>query len=133
MKTKINILIMLFCLLAMETRAQQKALGYVFEDSNKNGKKDRNEKGIANVAVSNGYDVVLTDNNGKYELIVEDDNIIFVIKPSGYKPLVDDNNLPKFYYIHKPLGSPQLKYAGTPPTGKLPKSIDFPLTPTNRK
>ena len=39
------------------------------------------------------------------------------------------NRLPRFYYIHKPHGSPEgLKYAGIAPTGPLPASIDFPLT-----
>ncbi|MCA9067017.1 MAG: metallophosphoesterase, partial [Planctomycetaceae bacterium] len=32
-----------------------------------------------------------------------------------------------FYYIHKPNGSPPLKFAGVKPTGPLPESIDFPL------
>ncbi len=36
-------------------------------------------------------------------------------------------NLPKFYYIHKPKGSPQSQYAGVAPTGELPASVDFPL------
>src|SRR5690606_1110029 len=32
------------------------------------------------------------------------------------------------YYIHKPKGSPDLKYAGVSATGPLPESLDFPLT-----
>lgn len=108
--------------------AQQMANGYVFEDINNNGKKDKKEKGIANIAVSNGIDVVLTDSDGKYNLPVGDDNIIFVIKPTGYKIAVDEYNLPKSYYIHKPKGSPASTYKGVAPTGELPKSIDFALS-----
>jgi hypothetical protein len=115
-----------FCCIAIFS--QQTAKGYVYEDLNKSGKKEKKEKGIAGVAVSNGKDVVLTDNNGYYQLPVGDDNIIFVIKPAGYRTPLDDKNLPVFYCIHKPSGSPEyLRYAGVKPTGKLPPSIDFPL------
>ena len=57
--------------------------------------------------------------------------ILFVIKPRDWKPPVDDHRLPQFYYIHKPAGSPDdsFKFAGVEPTGPLPNSIDFPLTP----
>jgi hypothetical protein len=55
--------------------------------------------------------------------------VLFVIKPSGYQFLLDDQNLPMFYYVHKPGGSPQLKFRGSPPTGPLPEAIDFPLYP----
>src|SRR5690606_25857058 len=74
-----------------------------------------------------GTDVVLTDFEGKYELPVDDDNIISVIKPAGYAVPVDENNLPEFFYIHKPKGSPGLKFKGVEPTGKLPGSVDFAL------
>jgi hypothetical protein len=37
--------------------------------------------------------------------------------------------LPRFYYIHKPQGSPAFKFPGVAPTGPLPESIDFPLYP----
>jgi len=37
------------------------------------------------------------------------------------------DNLPKFFYLHKPDGSPKLKFPGVEPTGALPQSIDFPL------
>ncbi|GAB6122608.1 calcineurin-like phosphoesterase C-terminal domain-containing protein [Dysgonomonas termitidis] len=107
--------------------AQQIAKGYVFEDINNDGQKEKKEKGIANVAVSNGTDVVLTDSEGKYNLPVGDDNIIFVIKPAGYKIPANEYNFPKSYYIHKPKGSPSSFYKGVEPTGELPESIDFGL------
>lgn len=101
--------------------------GYVYEDANRNGKKDRREKGVANVAVSNGREVVLTDVEGKYDLPVNNDNIIFVIKPSGYRIETDEYNLPCSFYVHKTGGSPALHYEGVKPTGKLPASVDFAL------
>jgi len=108
--------------------SQLVAKGTVYEDSNNNGKRDGKEKGITNVAVSNGVDFALTDEKGNYQLAVSNDNIIFVIKPSGYRTRNDDNNLPQFYHIHKPAGSPaSFKYKGVSATSKLPKSIDFGL------
>jgi hypothetical protein len=100
-------------------------MGYVYEDLNRNEKKDRNEKGIAQAAVSNGTEVCLTDAKGKYQLPVGDDNIIFVIKPVGYQAPLNEYNLPKTYYIHKTKGSPALHYEGVKPTGALPESVDF--------
>jgi hypothetical protein len=102
--------------------------GHVYEDANRNGKKDRREKGIGNVAVSNGREVVLTDAEGKYVLNAGDDNIIFVIKPAGYRIETDEYNLPRSFHVHKPGGSPALTYKGVNPTGKLPASLDFALT-----
>lgn len=109
--------------------AQTKATGYVFHDTDGDGKKGNREKGIPQIAVSNGRQVVLTDAKGKYELPVTDNTIIFVVKPSGYRVPLNSNNLPQFYYIHKPKGSPPAKYKGVEPTGPLPKSVDFPLIP----
>ena len=109
--------------------ADSTATGTVFLDTNGNQVMDDSEEGLSGVRVSNGQDVVLTDDSGKYSLTVSDDTIIFVIKPRGYMTPIDKNRLPKFYYIHKPLGSPDgLGYAGVAPTGPLPESINFPLT-----
>lgn len=107
--------------------AQETARGVVFHDVNENGVRDRGENGVPNVGVSNGFDVVQTDRSGAYTLQIDSDEIIFVIKPAGWCTSVDDNNLPRFYYIHKPAGSPASEYGGVPATGPLPASIDFPL------
>lgn len=118
-------------LIAMQAgvMAQTKATGYVFHDADGNGKKGSSEKGIAGVAVSNGVQVVLTDAKGKYELPITENTTFFVIKPAGYRIPLNSNNLPQFYYIHKPKGSPEAKFKGSAPTGPLPKSVDFPLIP----
>lgn len=128
------IFVALGLLLYYNVYAQSIAKGRIFEDTNRNSRIDKKEKGLANVAVSNGKDVVLTDGEGYYQLPVEEDNIIFVIKPSGYSIPLDENNLSKFYYIHKPNGSPEnLRYKGSAATGVLPESIDFGLIPANEK
>lgn len=103
--------------------------GYIFIDGNENGIRDRAEQGLAGVAVSNGEDVVLTNQLGRYELPIGDDAIIFVIKPSGYQVPLNQHNQPQYYYIHKPKGSPQLAFEGVAPTGPLPESVDFALVP----
>lgn len=106
------------------------ARGIVFEDRNQNGLRDAGERGLPAVPVSNQREVVLTDSEGKWSLPYDEDTIFFVIKPSGWATPLDANNLPQFYYVHKPAGSPQhFEYRGVDPTGSLPKSIDFPLHP----
>ncbi len=107
--------------------ASQMAAGIVFEDSNRNKVRDNDEKVLPGVRVSNGREVVATDANGKYSLAVDDDTIIFVIKPTGYQTVIDQLNISRSYYIHKPNGSPKLDFPGVDPTGPLPPTIDFPL------
>lgn len=105
------------------------ARGIVFEDRNGNGVRDADEPGLRGVLVSNGVDVVKTDGDGRYEVSVDNDTIIFVIKPSRFATPVCELNLPRFYYIHKPDGSPDAEYIykGVAPTGAFPESIDFAL------
>jgi predicted phosphodiesterase len=105
--------------------AAQNARGIVYWDKNNNGVYDKNDWGIENVAVSNGKDIVLTDKAGRYSIPADDNCIIFVIKPSYWISATDKNNFLQFYYINKPQGSPALKYPGIPPTGPLPKEINF--------
>ncbi|MBB1150217.1 calcineurin-like phosphoesterase C-terminal domain-containing protein [Myroides sp. NP-2] len=125
-----KIILSIAFLFSLAVGAQDKVIGYVYEDVNANGKKDKKDRPIAEVAVSNGTTVVLTDEQGKYELPLSDDNPIFVIKPTGYRFALDEYNLPKYYYMHKPKGAPKhLKYSGIAPTGKLPKEVNFGLLP----
>lgn len=125
-RTQLSIMLLLFAVVAVN--AQSYVRGYVFEDANRNGRKDRKEKGIPGVSVSNGVAVATTDQDGEYQLPVGDDNIIFVIKPSGFKVPLNEKNQPQFYYIHKPGGHPaSFKYKGSPPTGKLPGRLNFAL------
>ena len=111
--------------------AELMATGVVFEDTDSDRKFTSADKPLEGVRVSNGVDIVKTDAKGRYELAVNDDTTIFLIKPSGYRTVLSKDNLPRFYYIHKPDGSPALKYPGVKPTGNLPESIDFPLYAQN--
>lgn len=106
------------------------ATGIVYVDANQNQVRDAGETKLPDVGVSNGREVVVTDADGKYSLPVDDDTIVFVIKPTGYRTVQDEDHLSRFYYIHKPNGSPKLDFPGVEPTGPLPATIDFPLYPS---
>ncbi len=111
---------------------EELASGCVFHDKNGNRMKDDGERGISGVLVSNGTKLVQTDANGDYAIPVSDDAIVFVIKPKDWMTPVNEQNLPQFYYLHKPKGSPEyLRYKGVDPTGDLPEEINFPLYPEN--
>ena len=124
----------LFCVLAIavagsnqHSAADDFARGTVYLDVNQNQRFDSGDQPLPGIKVSNGVKIVKTDESGKYSLPVADDTIIFVLKPAGYRTPLTKNNLPRFYYHHKPGGSPDLKFKGIKPTGPLPDSIDFPL------
>ncbi len=101
--------------------------GYVFQDDNSNLIFDKWEKGIKEVSVSNQKDIVRTDKQGYYKINIEKEDILFISKPINYKFPVNEKNLPQFYYIYNPDGSPHLEYKGLKPTGELPEKINFPL------
>ncbi|MDX1933526.1 MAG: calcineurin-like phosphoesterase C-terminal domain-containing protein [Capsulimonadales bacterium] len=110
--------------------AQTEATGIVYDDRNGNGKRDPGEPGLPGVPVSNGQEVARTDDAGRYRLPVTDDTVLFVIKPRDRMPPLDPYGVPRSFYLHKPKGSPAMKYPGVAPTGPLPASIDFPLRKT---
>jgi len=104
--------------------------GTVYENRSGGLRRQPTDPGLAGVLVSNGREVVRTDAAGRYTLPIEDEGIVFVIKPTGYAVPVDEQMLPRFYYIHQPAGSPQsldLRFHGIDPTGPLPDAVDFAL------
>ena len=105
------------------------AKGTVFIDSNRNGIKDGLEQGMKGVLVSNGKDVVKTRSMGDFEINLQEDGIVFMIKPSGYMVPQSLDHLPRFYYIHRDHEASCKQYPGMKPTGPLPEHIDFPLFP----
>ncbi len=117
--------------LAVVSQQPQMAKGYVYHDKNKNGKRDAGEPGIAGIKVSDQTLITRTDRNGFWQLPLEEDQDTryFVIKPRNWMTPVSDKQLPVFYYNHKPAGSPKVRFGGVEPTGPLPASIDFALTP----
>jgi N terminal of Calcineurin-like phosphoesterase len=110
----------------MAATAANTVSGVVYENRSGGTRRAAGDPGIAGVLVSNGRDVVKTDAAGRYTLPIDEESIIFVIKPTGYAVPVDEQMLPRFYYIHQPAGSPQslkLRYRGIEPTGALPDSV----------
>ena len=105
------------------------ATGVVFHDANNNGRFDAGERPLPDVRVSNGRQIVPTNRSGRYELPLADDMALFVIKPRGWRTPLSADMLPQFYHLHKPHGSPPLKFGGVAATGPLPESVDFALYP----
>ncbi len=114
---------------ASTATTEQVAKGVVYNDVNRNQKFDRQDFALKGIRVSNGKEIVRTNEFGRYAIPIQDDSIVFVIKPSGLRTPMSKDRLPRFYYNHKPNGSPSLTYKGVAPTGALPESIDFPLYP----
>lgn len=109
----------------------QVVTGYVYSDSNRNKVKDINEIGIPDISVSNGIDVVSTDNTGKYSILLPKNSVLFVIKPANFMVPLDKNHISQSYYLNYPDGSKKMKFMGVNPSGNLPTHIDFPLYPSN--
>jgi hypothetical protein len=108
-----------------------KVKGVVFHDKTGNGLYDhQKDKPLKGVAVSNGREVVITDKAGMYELPLRENSVIFVVKPRNWMVPVDENQVPRFYYLYSPGGTSGTNFKGLPPTGSLPESVDFPLYPS---
>ncbi len=83
--------------------------GYVFFDENSNGIKDQKEKGIKNVPVSNGLDIVTTDKKGFYKINAETGTSVFPVMPSAYTFSKKISNVKNagFYYLNPKQDTPQ--------------------------
>ncbi|WP_394288892.1 metallophosphoesterase N-terminal domain-containing protein, partial [Corynebacterium variabile] len=99
--------------------------GQVFDDANRNSTLDDGEEPIAGVPVSNGVDVVTTDDEGRYELPAGDNLTLSVTQPAGWQVPVDADNFAQFSYTHLPEGSTDLKFGGLEPTGDVPAAVNF--------
>jgi hypothetical protein len=77
-----------------------------------------NGKGIANVVISDGYNVMVTDKNGKYEFDPHQDAVaVFISTPSGFD-FKNQNGISRHYYLLNDI--------------KSKKSIEFELEPLNK-
>lgn len=112
---------------AQQTPTVPIAQGTIYHDANANRQHDQGEELLAGIGVSNGREIVQTDSQGHYEIPAPDDSAIFLIKPRGWRTALSDDQLPQFFYLHKPQGSPNSRYPGVKPTGSLPTAINFPL------
>ncbi len=124
-------MLIVLCSMAMMVPAAEMARGVVFEDLNNDGRYQDSEPGVPGVAVSNGIDVVGTDDDGRYRIAIEEGDTLFLTKPSGWAVPLSAEELPRFYFHHAPDGAPadrRPRYRGIAPSGPLPESIDFALT-----
>lgn len=101
--------------------------GKVFDDRDRDSRSQTGDDGVPGVMVSNGREVVRTDEGGNYALPAYDGMTVFVTKPASWEVPLDEQNFPQFFYHHLPEGSPPLRFEGLPPTGALPTAINFPL------
>lgn len=86
--------------------------GVVFDDRDDDGRRDRGEPGVPDVALSDGRGIVRTDRNGRYRLPTAPGRTVFAIKPAGWSFRARADGTPAFW-AHAP--SPDLptpKYGG---------------------
>ena len=86
--------------------------GVVFDDTNKNGRRDAGEAGIPGVAVTDLRDVVTTGADGRYTIdAAPDAAVVSVSLPDGWSAQ----------------GRSWRLLTGAAPTGASPAGLDFPL------
>lgn len=104
--------------------------GFVFDDRDRDGKRDAGEPGVAGVLVSNGRDWTRTDGDGVWRIAARSDMNLAIVQPAGWRVPTDARRLPQFFHIHKAGGTPEtLRFGGLADPGPLPARIDFPLVP----
>ena len=64
--------------------------------------------------LSNGRDLVVTDERGRYALQLQAGDTLFLVKPPGYAIARRDDGLPATWQHHFTMGSPKLRYGGIP-------------------
>ena len=78
--------------------------------------------------VSNSWDIVITDDDGRWSLPVDAGDTIFTVTPPHWTALT--RGPAAFSYLHQPNGTPAelgLRSPVLAHTGALPASIDFAL------
>jgi len=107
--------------------------GFVFEDKNANGIKDKNEPGIKSVAVSDQVNIVLSNDEGYYKLPVGDGyGIVYISMPDGYetmdsfwRPTNNVNDpIPVNFSLRKTKNTAHFSFVHASDTHISPSSID---------
>ena len=73
-----SIIVVIICAFPL-LDAQVQLSGSVFHDKNKDSIQNSGEKGIKDIPVSNGRDIVLTDRKGLFHIVSASKDIIFII------------------------------------------------------
>lgn len=85
------------------------------------------QTGIPGVKISNGRDIAVTDDEGRYRIELNPGDTLFLIKPPDYAMPKGENGLPHFWRHHFPGESSALEYGGIPESEVL--HADFTLIP----
>ena len=111
-----SLLILFLLTFAAPVWAQPSACnaGVVFQDRNGNARRDRGERGLPGIKVSDGTQLVVTDRDGRYALPMVDGRTVFVIKPAGYRVPMRADGMPDFWRHLRTQSGPALKYGGIP-------------------
>ncbi|WP_385623653.1 PQQ-binding-like beta-propeller repeat protein [Streptomyces sp. P8-A8] len=92
--------------------------GTVFKDTNGNGRRDRGERAISGVDVTDGAVWTTTGTDGSYSLAIDpgrrETDLVSIVSPDGYTPALRKDYIPQFF--HK-----------VPETGG--RGVDFALVP----
>lgn len=101
MKSNVNFFFLLLFLIPGYSFAQNQTTfgGTVFLDENANGIFDKNETRLKGVCISNGNEVVQTNQNGEWKLNASLVKDIFLIKPSGFKVPVSKIQIPLHFVL----------------------------------
>lgn len=98
----------LFLLIVVAVFAAHHAYGADFCPRVVNGKVVSGKKALRGVPVTDGFNMVLTDNDGYYELPLDEAaSFVYITTPSGYLPEHDNFSRPQFY---KPITEEQNTY-----------------------
>jgi len=99
MKPNFYIPFLLFLIISGFSSAQEKTTlrGKVFLDENANGIFDENEKGVISICISNGKDVVQTNEKGEWKMEAGLKKSVFIIKPAGFAVPVNQQQIPQHF------------------------------------
>ncbi|HEX2083150.1 MAG TPA: metallophosphoesterase N-terminal domain-containing protein, partial [Xanthomonadaceae bacterium] len=87
----------------------------VFEDRDGDGLRDPGERPMAGVRVSDGRDIAVTGEDGRFRLpAAGDGRTVFAIKPAGFAYAPREDGLPDFWRNLRAAPGPALRYGGFP-------------------
>lgn len=88
--------------LAAEPPREFMVTGSVYVESDGRPGRSAEERGVPDVAVSNGRRIVRTDADGRYALPARPFDIVFVVKPDSWRFHTGADGLPRFWFRYEP-------------------------------